>query len=171
MKDILGQEIEVGDTVVCGRTGHHPVHGNDMGYLSIGTVESIYSKGTEPSLTVKFMKHGMNTKEKESDGKTFGLVHERIMVIAKANAVASSDPPIDLNGKGIIFTGRLKSMTREEAANAALMKGAWIANAVRQSTIVVVADAAIGSSNIKMKEASRRGANIMSESEFKRAIA
>ncbi|MCX5783488.1 MAG: NAD-dependent DNA ligase LigA, partial [Elusimicrobia bacterium] len=66
-------------------------------------------------------------------------------------------------GKTFVFTGELKSMSREEAAQKARMLGGRDCSAVSSKTSYVVAGESAGS---KLKKAEKLGVTIISEKEF-----
>ena len=72
-----------------------------------------------------------------------------------------------LEGKTVVFTGELKTMTREEAERLAKQYGGKASGSVSKKTSYVVAGEAAGS---KLKKAQELGVQILSEEEFLKLI-
>ena len=72
-----------------------------------------------------------------------------------------------LNGKTIVFTGGLETMTRNEAKARALAKGAKVAGSVSKNTDYVVEGSDAGSKAEKAKEL---GLVVISESDFLKLV-
>ena len=65
-----------------------------------------------------------------------------------------------LTGKNIVFTGKLESMTRDEAAAIAKALGATVGTAVTKSTDILVAGPGAGS---KSQDAAKHGVKVIDE--------
>ena len=106
----------------------------------------------------------LNFFKNESDLSSLNQLLQEI-TIEPEDAEASKDKP--LYGKTVVFTGKLTTMTREEAKTRAESLGAIIGNSITQKTDIVVAGEAAGS---KLKKAEKYGKKITSESEWKEII-
>ena len=72
-----------------------------------------------------------------------------------------------LEGKTLVFTGELKTMTRAEAERLAMQYGGKTSGSVSKKTSYVVAGEAAGS---KLKKAQELGVPVLSETEFLKLI-
>ncbi|RLD03779.1 MAG: DNA ligase (NAD(+)) LigA [Chloroflexi bacterium] len=106
----------------------------------------------------------LNFFKNESDLSSLNQLLQEI-TIEPEDDEASKDKP--LYGKTVVFTGKLTTMTREEAKTRAESLGAIIGNSITQKTDIVVAGEAAGS---KLKKAEKYGKKITSESEWKEII-
>ena len=67
-----------------------------------------------------------------------------------------------LTGKTIVFTGKLETMTRDEAAAQAKALGAKVGSAITKETDILVAGPGAGS---KLKDAKKHGVQVIDEAE------
>jgi DNA ligase (NAD+) len=74
---------------------------------------------------------------------------------------------MSLNGKHIVFTGTLQSMTRVEATKAAEAQGAEVHSGISNYTDILVVGAEPGS---KVTRAKNRGIQILTEGDFLKEI-
>lgn len=132
-----------------------------------GTLDGVSRASVEDLMSV----NGVGEVVARSVVHYFSLPANRTLVESLLSAgfeVAATEPeagPVDAfwNGKTVVFTGALSSMTRSNAAALATSKGARVSDSVSRKTDIVVAGADPGS---KVEKARQLGITILDEREF-----
>lgn len=120
-------------------------------------IESIYGLGPAVAQSVvKFLQ----------DQKNMNSIKRIIESGVEVSEYLEEERKGKLTGKIFVFTGRLKSMTREEAKKLVLENGGKTSDTVTSSTTYLVCGEIEGPSSTKLEKAKKLGVKIIGEDEF-----
>jgi DNA ligase (NAD+) len=140
---------------------------------AFGTIEALRDVATGDEAEANLLAvEGVGPVVAEALADFFHEPHNRkelgeLLALARPAAFVSTTRQTKWNGKTIVFTGSLETMSRDEAKSQAERLGARSSNSVSRKTDLVVAGPGAGS---KLKDAQKLGIEVIDEAEWQRIV-